>query len=238
MRRIRETLAWSRAVKVSRKMRQEGPWKTFRYLLNRLSAWVRTARRERQYGISTAKRISNQDLGRSKTDYACYSATEYETFEKVMQHVPVRKDQDVFVDVGSGKGRIVILAARYPFKKVIGVELYQALNEIARENIQAALANLTCKDIEIVETPAEEWVVPPEVNCFFFFNPFKGKTLVTFMSHIRESLKAAPRKITIIYIRPNLFFEKDVAWQEWLDKKVEFSCAEDKVAVYVNREAV
>ena len=43
---------------------------------------------------------------------------------------------DVFIDLGSGKGRMVLAAAaRYPFKRVIGVELAEQLHEVARANV-------------------------------------------------------------------------------------------------------
>lgn len=44
-------------------------------------------------------------------------------------------DHDVFVDFGSGMGRVVLQAARYPFRKVIGVEISETLHSIARERL-------------------------------------------------------------------------------------------------------
>ncbi len=40
-----------------------------------------------------------------------------------------------FVDIGSGMGRVVLIASRLPFKQVVGVEISPALHEIARENL-------------------------------------------------------------------------------------------------------
>src|SRR5690242_902248 len=40
-----------------------------------------------------------------------------------------------FIDFGSGKGRVLMVASEYPFRQVIGVELSSELNEIAKQNI-------------------------------------------------------------------------------------------------------
>src|SRR5580698_4756503 len=40
-----------------------------------------------------------------------------------------------FVDLGSGKGRALLLASDYPFREIIGVELSPELDRIARANI-------------------------------------------------------------------------------------------------------
>ena len=49
----------------------------------------------------------------------------------------------VFVDFGSGKGRVVMIAASFPFKAVIGVELSSELHQIAMENVRRAAPRLS-----------------------------------------------------------------------------------------------
>jgi hypothetical protein len=58
---------------------------------------------------------------------------------------------DVFADLGSGKGRVVLQAAMiYPFKRVIGVKIVEDLNAIARANVERNRARLRARDVEIV----------------------------------------------------------------------------------------
>jgi tRNA1(Val) A37 N6-methylase TrmN6 len=59
-------------------------------------------------------------------------------------------NRDVFVDFGSGKWRAIFWAARYPFRRVIGVELSAQLNALARRNINRNRHRLTCRDIHLV----------------------------------------------------------------------------------------
>ena len=40
-----------------------------------------------------------------------------------------------FVDYGSGKGRVLMLAAAYPFRRILGVEFSESLDRVARDNI-------------------------------------------------------------------------------------------------------
>ncbi len=50
--------------------------------------------------------------------------------------------QDTFLDYGSGKGRALLAAARFPFGRVIGVELNEGECEIARSNARIAVPRL------------------------------------------------------------------------------------------------
>ena len=44
-------------------------------------------------------------------------------------------ERTVFLDVGAGKGRAMLVASEYPFLRVEGVELNPKLADIARRNI-------------------------------------------------------------------------------------------------------
>ena len=51
------------------------------------------------------------------------------------QRLRPRDEGDVFVDFGCGKGRVLFLAARYRFARIIGVELSERMAEQARRNL-------------------------------------------------------------------------------------------------------
>jgi precorrin-6B methylase 2 len=109
---------------------------------------------------------------------------------------------DVFVDFGSGKGRMVYEAAKYPFARVIGVEISAKLNEVARGNIERNRHKLVCRNIELVTSDAAEFGVPDDVTVAYFFHPFGGDTFETVMRNIIESLDRNPRRLTLIYQLP------------------------------------
>ncbi|MBA3264057.1 MAG: methyltransferase domain-containing protein [Thermoleophilaceae bacterium] len=84
---------------------------------------------------------------------------------------------DVFADIGAGKGRVVYQAARrYGLKRVIGVELSPELAAEARANIERHRRRLRCHDVEIVTSDALAWEVPDDLTIAYMFRPFTGAT--------------------------------------------------------------
>jgi SAM-dependent methyltransferase len=215
-----------------RRLRTEGVRSTGRLIVARCRGLLRSFLEDRKRGLSTARAVKDRELGITDARYHWYVATDYETFERAMRHVDFRPNEDVFVDFGSGKGRIVLLAAQYPFRRVIGVEFAEALNAVARQNHQQTKHTLKCKDVKLIQADATQWSVPHDATVLFFFNPFDGAILAQVCANIQRSLAEAPRKITIIYVRPDKFFEKEISWQSWLVRRVEIPCLEGKVSIY------
>jgi len=217
--------------KVLKTLRTVGLVKAFRIAKSRLIAFVEDRRR----GISAAKSVWPKEMAIENLEYHCYRVTDYDIFRDAMQHVTVREDEDVFVDYGSGKGRVLVMAAEYAFRKVIGVDFSVPLNKIAQENVNHAIPAVRCKDIEIVQADATQWPLPHDCTVLYFYNPFHGKILAQVVENIRRSLAEAPRTLTIIFARP-VYFEQETAWRDWLDKKHEFDCPEYKVAIYETKD--
>jgi SAM-dependent methyltransferase len=112
------------------------------------------------------------------------------------------KPTDVFIDIGSGKGRVLLQAARYPFARVIGVEVSEELNRTARANLERKRARLACRDIEVVTADAAEYTMPDDATIAYLYYPFAGETLRRTLGHIVESLDRNPRRLTLIYACP------------------------------------
>ena len=109
---------------------------------------------------------------------------------------------DVFVDFGSGKGRIVYEAARQPFGKVIGVEVSDRLNQIARKNIERNRHKLRCRRIDLVTADAVHFAIPDDMTVAYFYHPFSGDTFKNVIDNIVRSLDRRPRRLTIVYQIP------------------------------------
>lgn len=116
---------------------------------------------------------------------------------------------DVLVDFGSGKGRVVYRAARYPFKRVVGVEISPALNAIARRNVDRNHRRLRCQEIEFITADARDFVVPDDMTIAYFFSPFVGSVFAAVLDNIIASIDRAPRSVTLIYACPVL--EREVS---------------------------
>lgn len=134
-------------------------------------------------------------------------------FERLLASAHVRHKDYVFVDFGSGKGRTLLLASHYPFKKVIGVEYALDLYTVALANIaQYRSRNRRCLNVEAVHIDAAQYVVPPEPTICFFFNPFDEKIMRAVLSNFKKSLDHHPRDVKFIYYIPrhvHLFDEFD-----------------------------
>jgi SAM-dependent methyltransferase len=134
-------------------------------------------------------------------------------FERLLKSAKVRHEDYVFVDFGSGKGRTLLLASHYPFKRVIGVEYALDLHTVALKNIALYRSrNRRCFDVEAVHADAAEYVVPLEPMICFFFNPFDEMIMRAVLTNFKKSLDHHPRDVRFIYYIPRhvrLFDELD-----------------------------
>jgi predicted RNA methylase len=109
---------------------------------------------------------------------------------------------DTLLDYGSGKGRVLLAAGRFPFGRVLGLELNQDDCEIARSNVQIAAPRLRCPSIEVITADATTWPVPDDVTYIYMFNPFWGDTFRAMLDRVLESLDRRQRELTIVYANP------------------------------------
>lgn len=155
---------------------------------------------ERRYGVRTAGQIEPGELG--LTGNSCgYRPAGWLSLRRILPRREVT-DHDVFVDLGSGMGRVVLQAASYPFGKVIGVEISEALHNIARDNIQRNRQRLRCPDVELVHADVLEYELPEDVTVVFLYNPFQGEVFDTVVDRLFQSIERHPRRVRIIYVNP------------------------------------
>jgi hypothetical protein len=157
---------------------------------------------DRRLGVDTAGEVDLTGLGLSGPGRGNYEASGWRVLARALPHGDVDSD-DVFLDYGSGKGRVVYQAARdYPFKQVIGVELADELNEVARANVERNRSRLRCQNVEIVTADAVHYAVPDDVTVIYFYNPFRGEVFGRVVENVVASLDRRPRALRIIYRTP------------------------------------
>jgi SAM-dependent methyltransferase len=117
-----------------------------------------------------------------------------------------------FLDIGSGKGRGLLVASEYHFKKVIGIELNPALATIARQNIAAwtaaHAADITAPQlapIEVLEQDALGYEFPRTPTLLFLFHPFEAPVLQQLLKNIEAQYAARPKSaaqpaLDILYV--------------------------------------
>lgn len=111
---------------------------------------------------------------------------------------------DVFVDLGSGKGRVLYMAARRPFRRVVGVEWSEDLNAIARENLERNRDRLQARGFEIVRADVEHWQVPDDVTVVYLYIafPFAPEIPECLVRKLRASVERNPRRLRLILPDP------------------------------------
>lgn len=137
------------------------------------------------------------------TPHIQYAATHPKIVPEMLVPLDIDYRNYVFIDFGSGKGRVILLASEFPFKRVVGVESSEELHRIAAKNIKCyRAANQRCFDIESVNDDARFYKIPSEPAVLYFFNPFGQEVMSQVLQNIRESLDTHPRDIIIIYLSP------------------------------------
>jgi hypothetical protein len=134
-----------------------------------------------------------------------YQPTEPALFQEMMASLPIEFDQFTFIDLGSGKGRTLLMASEYPFRKIVGVELIAELHRAAEKNIRAYhSATQRCVLIESVLADARQFEFPVEPLLLYLFNPLPEGALSEVLQRLEKSLAQAPRPVWVVYHNPLL----------------------------------
>ncbi len=134
-----------------------------------------------------------------------YQPTDPALFHEMMASLPIEFDTFTFVDLGSGKGRTLLMASEYPFRKIVGVELIAELHRAAEENIRAYHSpTQRCPQIEAICMDACEFPFPAEPLLLYLFNPLPESGMRRLIANLEKSLAASPRPVYVLYHNPLL----------------------------------
>jgi SAM-dependent methyltransferase len=150
---------------------------------------------ERALGVQTRDEVWQRDAGYGS---GLYLPTPWLVLEQLFRRLEVR-DTDVFVDIGSGMGRVLLMAARRPFKRVIGVEKNVEMTELARRNVASSRRRFRCQDVELVAHDVLDWRIPDDLSVVYLFCPFPPEVLEVFMERLLASIDRHPRDVRLIY---------------------------------------
>ncbi len=175
--------------------------RTLRPLLVELRRWaVRLA--ERRNGIRTAGEVPLGQLGLAAADRVSYKPAPWFALRRALPRRSVTH-RDVFIDLGSGQGRVVFQAARfYRFRRVVGVELAAELHARAEANITAVRARLRCRDVRLIRSDVLDLPIPDDVTVVYLYNPFTGSTFAAAVDRVLASVERRPRRLRIVYTNP------------------------------------
>src|SRR5579864_2864404 len=158
--------------------------------------------------------------------HSAYQPTEPAAFHEMLntlQQSPTRDETVLnfrdftFIDLGSGKGRTLLMASDYPFHRIIGVELLPSLHQIAQENIRLYKSEAQkCFVIESTCIDATAFQFPDQPIVLYLFNPFPESGMRQVFANLKAALRDHPRAVYVLYHNPLL--EYVLIEQPWLSK--------------------
>ncbi len=156
---------------------------------------------ELKYGVSTSKIVKRDDLDiseASKQHSQEYQPTRIRHFRLLIKALNLPEDS-VFVDMGAGKGRVLIMASLNNFKRITGVEISPQLCEIASKNISKFEKALQKPlPVDIANKDVLQYDIKNDENVFYFYNPFDNFVMETILERIKKSVSKSPRKVWLI----------------------------------------
>ena len=132
-----------------------------------------------------------------------YQPTEPELFHQMLLSLHINLADFTFIDLGSGKGRTLMMASTYPFRRIFGLELLPELNRIALENLRKYKSeSQKCFCLEAACGDAQTFEFPAEPTVLYLFNPLPRAGLARVIANLALSLEAHPRKVFVLYHNP------------------------------------
>lgn len=165
------------------------------------------------YGTETSGLLSGTVIARGTTHEAADLTAYYGIAPSILRalldlwlrelHPLAPIERTVFLDVGAGKGRAMLVASEYPFLRVEGVELNPKLADIARRNIslwERTQKSTMLAPLELDESDATRMSLPREPLLAHLFHPFEDRLLRRFLRHVEKDLAAHPRPFDLFYV--------------------------------------
>jgi len=161
---------------------------------------------DRRLGIDTYKieptalmQIDGENLVRGHG----YQPVAEGQFRAALSGLQVDLQRYTFIDYGSGKGRALLFATEFPFRRIIGVEYARELHDVATANVSRAHGKLPgTQRVECVRGDATKYDPPAEPLLCFLYNPFDGVVMRALLDQLSRSVAAAPRDVIITYLNP------------------------------------
>jgi hypothetical protein len=170
------------------------------------SPWERSHPFDKPYGIDTsgflpAKKIhADPKLAAAINGYAGSQAG---VVRMALSALSDTSDY-VFIDIGCGKGRAVIVASEFPFREIIGIELSTELANIARRNVWKISQRFPDRPpITIHAGNALDFALPPRKAVIYMYHSLGLELMKRFAAKLESTLDALDaREMFFVYCNP------------------------------------
>jgi hypothetical protein len=191
-----------------------------------------------EFGTDTSGLLPAEELRDGRRRNSIYNTGYYATapsmFQQAFAQLDIEFEKFTFVDLGAGKGRILLLASNLPFQRVLGVEFVPELHAAATQNISLYRPpSRRCQDVQCILSDVRDFVFPSAPLVIFMWHPFVGPVFEQVMVNLEDSLRREPREVYLVYLKPA--FEHLVKRNTSLHKLWEshFTMTEQDFAAYI-----
>ena len=142
--------------------------------------------------------IINGDIGKASP----YEAVNYYLLETLLKTFRKLSENTSIIDLGSGKGRAMVVATHFGYTNITGIEFARELCEISSENMKKIQHKFPGIHWKIINDNVENYAIEANDSVFFMFNPFTGEVLRLFLEKLERSCRQFPRTTWFIYASP------------------------------------
>jgi predicted RNA methylase len=154
-------------------------------------------RYERRAGIDAAAAVPLDALTipyATRESGFAYVASPTRLVRRMISSLPARLGDLTFIDMGSGKGRVVCYAAAFPFERVIGVEFAGELHAEATANVSRLRAHgRALPPIDLVHMDAGAYELPAADCVLYFNNPFGSAVMERVLTNVEATIDRGHR---------------------------------------------
>ena len=183
-------------------LRQYIKWRVFAYRLreqNKINCAF-----DVRFGTDTASEVMLIDTGVAQSDATrgniIYRPFWEADFRFALSLMIFPLHDFTFTDIGSGKGKLLLLASHYSFKHIVGLEYSPGLHSIACSNIRTYAADTQkCTSFELVLGDALAYALPLGPLICFVFNSFDVQTMASFLCSVNAQVSTRNDPVFIIY---------------------------------------
>ncbi len=158
-----------------------------------------------KYGTNTFIPVELKDLTITNGDRkkaSRYEAVSFYMLEKLLSAFQKVSRMTSIIDLGSGKGRVLMVAPHFGFTDITGIDFAKELCQQANMNMRVKEKEFPNIKWKVINENVENYDIGKQDCVFFMFNPFTKDVLKRFLEKLDESCHEFPRSIYFLYANP------------------------------------
>jgi len=160
---------------------------------------------DERHGTETAGSVEPSDLGiandEARGHAIRYLPSPLRVTSWMLDRIGVDHREYTFVDLGCGKGRVLLIAAERPFRKIVGVEISDDLAAIARRNAKRYKpSSEQVRAITVENTDVRDFEMPAGNLLIHMYHPFDPAISAAVFERLSASQQNPPRRVVVAYL--------------------------------------